>query len=96
MDFGASDAPLKPEELQKLGLGQFPLVIGGTVPVVNVDGIRSGDLKFTGTLLADVFLGKVKRWSDPAIAKLNPDARLPDAAITVVHRSDGSGTTSTG
>jgi phosphate transport system substrate-binding protein len=92
-DFGASDAPLKPEELQKFGLGQFPLVIGGIVPVVNIDGVKSGDLKFTGPLLAGIFLGKVKTWSDPAIAKLNPDLKLPDAPITVVHRSDGSGTT---
>jgi len=93
VDFGASDAPLKPEDLQKLGMGQFPIVIGGIVPVVNVDGIKPGELKFSGPLLADIFLGKVKTWSDPAIAKLNPDAKLPNVAITVVHRSDGSGTT---
>lgn len=93
VDFGASDAPLKPEDLKKLGLGQFPLVIGGIVPVVHIDGVKSGELKLTGALLADIFLGKVKTWTDPAIAKLNPDRKLPDAAITVVHRSDGSGTT---
>jgi phosphate transport system substrate-binding protein len=93
VDFGASDAPLKPEDLQKLGLGQFPLVIGGIVPVVHIDGVRPGVLRFTGPLLADVFLGKVKTWADPAIAKLNPDVNLPNAPITVVHRLDGSGTT---
>jgi phosphate transport system substrate-binding protein len=93
VDFGASDAPLKPEELQKLGMGQFPIVIGGIVPVVNIEGIKAGELKFTGPLLADIFLGKVKMWNDPAIAKLNPDAKLPAAAITVAHRADGSGTT---
>jgi phosphate transport system substrate-binding protein len=93
VDFGASDAPMKPEELQKLGMGQFPLVIGGIVPVVNIDGIESGQPHFTGPLLADIYLGKVKSWTDPAIAKLNPDVKLPNAAITVVHRSDGSGTT---
>ena len=93
VDFGASDAPLKPADLQKLGLGQFPLVIGGIVPIVHIDGVKPGDLKFTGALLADIFLGKVKTWSDPAIVELNPDVKLPDAAITVVHRSDGSGTT---
>src|SRR3974390_75121 len=93
VDFGASDAPLKPDELQKLGLGQFPLVIGGIVPVVNIEGVKSGELKLTGPVLADIFLGKVKTWTDPAIAKLNPEIKLPDAAITAVHRSDGSGTT---
>lgn len=93
VDFGASDSPMKPEELQKLGMGQFPLVVGGIVPVVNIDGIEAGQLKFTGALLADIYLGNVKSWNDPAIAKLNPDLKLPTAAITVVHRSDGSGTT---
>ena len=93
VDFGASDAPLKPEELQKAGLAQFPLVIGGIVPVFNVDGMKPGDLKFTGPLLADIFLGKVKTWNDPAIAKLNPDAKLPATAIIIAHRADGSGTT---
>jgi phosphate transport system substrate-binding protein len=93
VDFGASDAPMKPAELQKLGLGQFPLVIGGIAPVVNIDGVQAGQMQFTGPLLADIYLGKIKNWNDPAIAKINPDIKLPDAAIAVVHRSDGSGTT---
>jgi phosphate transport system substrate-binding protein len=93
VDFGASDAPLRPDDLQKSGLGQFPLVIGGIVPVLNVEGIKPGELKLTGPLLADIFLGKVKVWNDRAIADLNPDVKLPAAAIAVVHRSDGSGTT---
>jgi phosphate transport system substrate-binding protein len=93
VDFGASDAPLRPDDLQKSGLGQFPLVIGGIVPVLNVEGVKPGELKITGPLLADIFLGKVKMWNDRAIADLNPDVKLPAAAIVVVHRSDGSGTT---
>jgi phosphate transport system substrate-binding protein len=93
VDFGATDAPLKPDELRKLGLGQFPLVIGGIVPVVHIDGVSPGELKFTGPLLADIFLGKVKTWTDPAIVKLDPGIKLPDAAIAVIHRLDGSGTT---
>ena len=93
VDFGASDAPLKPEDLRKSDLGQFPLVIGGIVPVVNIEGLKSGEIKFTGALLADIFLGKVKRWNDPEIAKLNPDVKLPAATIAVLHRSDSSGTT---
>lgn len=93
VDFGASDMPLEPQELQKLGLGQFPIVIGGIVAVVNVPGVGAGQMKLTGPLLADIFLGKVQTWSDPAIAALNPDLKLPDAKIAVVHRSDGSGTT---
>jgi phosphate transport system substrate-binding protein len=93
VDFGASDAPMRPEDLRKLGMGQFPLVIGGIVPVVNIDGIAPGQLRFTGALLADIYLGKVKKWNAPEIAHLNPEAKLPNAAITVVHRSDGSGTT---
>lgn len=93
VDFGASDAPLKPEELKKAGLVQFPLVIGGIVPVINVEGVKSGEVKFTGPLLADIFLGKVKMWNDPAIVKLNPDVKLPATGISVVHRTDGSGTT---
>ncbi len=91
--FGASDMPLKPEELAAFGAGQFPLIIGGVVPVVNIDGIQPGALKFTGPLLAEIFLGKVKKWNDPMIAKLNPGLKLPGADIAVVHRSDGSGTT---
>jgi phosphate transport system substrate-binding protein len=93
IDFGASDAPMKPEDLQTLGMGQFPLVIGGIVPTVNIDGVQPGQIRFTGTLLANIYLSKVTNWNDPAIAKLNPDLKLPNAAITVVHRADGSGTT---
>jgi phosphate transport system substrate-binding protein len=93
VDFGASDAPMKTAELAKFGMGQFPLVIGGIVPVVNIDGVKPGEMRFTGPLLADIFLGKVKNWNDPAVVKLNPDLKLPNAAIKVVHRSDGSGTT---
>jgi phosphate transport system substrate-binding protein len=93
VDFAASDMPLKSEELAKLGLGQFPIVIGGVVAAVNLDGIGPGEIKFTGQLLADIFLGTVQNWSDPAIQALNPDIKLPDAKIAVVHRSDGSGTT---
>ena len=93
VDFGSSDAPLKPEELAKYGLAQFPSVIGGVVPIVNVQGIAPGALKLDGPTLASVFLGKIKTWNDPAIVALNPGLALPDAKITVVHRSDGSGTT---
>jgi phosphate transport system substrate-binding protein len=93
VDFGASDAPLKPDDLAKFGLGQFPTVIGGVVPVVNVPGIGAGKVRFTGPVLADIFLGKVKTWNDPAIAAINPGMTLPATKITVVHRSDGSGTT---
>ncbi len=93
VDFGASDKPLKQEELDKSGLVQFPVAMGGVVPVANLVGVKGGELKLTGTVLADIFLGKIKKWNDPAIAKLNPAAKLPDAAITVVHRADGSGTT---
>jgi phosphate transport system substrate-binding protein len=93
INFGASDRPLPSAELRKLGLAQFPLVIGGAVAVVNLDGVEPGQMRFTGSLLADIFLGKVQNWSDPAIAVLNPGLKLPDAKIVVVHRSDGSGTT---
>ncbi|MBP2147374.1 phosphate ABC transporter substrate-binding protein PstS [Xanthobacter autotrophicus DSM 597] len=92
-DFGASDKPLKPDELEKYGLGQFPIVFGGVAPVLNVDGVGPGQIRFTGALLADIYLGKVATWSDPAIKALNPDLKLPDAKIVVVHRADGSGTT---
>ena len=92
-DFGASDRPLSSEELARTALIQFPIVMGGIAPVVNIDGIGPGQMKFTGALLADIFLGKVKRWSDPAVKAINPDLKLPDAAINVVYRSDGSGTT---
>lgn len=91
--FGASDKPLSPEELQAAGLAQFPVVIGGVVPVVNLEDAKPGDMRFTGPLLADIYLGKVTKWNDPAIAALNPKMKLPDQKITVVHRSDGSGTT---
>ena len=93
VDFGSSDAPLKPEELAKYGLAQFPSVIGGVVPIINVAGIAPGALKLDGATLADIFLGRIGKWNDPAIAALNPGLALPDQKITVVHRSDGSGTT---
>lgn len=93
VDFGASDKPLTPQELEKHGLTQFPIIMGGVVPVVNLPGVAPGQLKLTGPVLADIFLGKIKRWNDPVIAGLNPGLALPDQAITVVHRSDGSGTT---
>ena len=93
VDFGASDMPLKPEELEKSGLVQFPTVIGGDVPVVNLKSVASEQLRLTGEVLADIYLGKIKKWNEPAIANLNPNAKLPDTAISVVHRSDGSGTT---
>ena len=93
VDFGASDAPLKPDDLAKFGLGQFPSVIGGVVPVVNVPGIGAGKIRFTGPVLADLFLGKIKMWNDPAIAAINPGLALPATKVTIVHRSDGSGTT---
>jgi phosphate transport system substrate-binding protein len=93
VDFGSSDAPLKPEELAAAGLVQFPSVIGGVVPVLNVAGIAPGALKLDGATLGNIFLGKISTWNDPAIAALNPGLALPAAKITVVHRSDGSGTT---
>ncbi|RRN80555.1 phosphate ABC transporter substrate-binding protein PstS [Pseudoxanthomonas sp. SGD-10] len=93
VDFGSSDKPLEPEELARHGLAQFPSVIGGVVPIVNVQGIAPGALRLDGPTLAAVFLGNVTRWNDPAIAALNPGLSLPEARITVVHRSDGSGTT---
>src|SRR6266540_5145528 len=92
--FGATDMPLKPEELKKAGLIQFPTVIGGDVPVVNLEGVKSADLRLDGDTLAKIFLGQITKWDDPAIKKLNPNAKLPSQAIVVVHRSDGSGTTS--
>jgi len=92
VDFGASDMPLKPEELEKNGLMQFPTVIGGVVPVINVVGIEAGTLKLDGKTLADIYLGKITKWNDPALAALNKDIKLPAENITVVHRSDGSGT----
>lgn len=91
--FGASDMPLKPEDLKAAGLVQFPTVTGGDVPVVNLEAIKPGELVFDGPALAKIFLGEIKSWDDPAIKKLNPKAKLPSQAIVVVHRSDGSGTT---
>ena len=91
--FGASDMPLTDDKLTALGLFQFPTVIGGVVPVINVAGIDAGQMKLTGTLIADIFLGKIVKWNDPAIRALNPSLALPDQAITVVRRADGSGTT---
>jgi phosphate transport system substrate-binding protein len=91
--FGATDAPLKADQLEKFGLVQFPMVMGGIVPVINLEGIKPGELTIDGTTLADIFLGKIKTWNDPAIQKLNPGAKLPAQPIVVVHRSDGSGTT---
>ena len=93
VDFGASDMPLKPEDLDKNGLMQFPTVIGGAVPVINLKGIKPGEMRLSGPVLADIYLGKIKKWNDPAIAALNRNVNLPDQDITVVHRSDGSGTT---
>jgi len=91
--FGASDMPLQQAELDKIGTLQFPTVMGGIVPVVNLEGIKANELVIDGPTLAKVFLGEIKKWNDPALAKLNPGAKLPDQAIAIVHRSDGSGTT---
>ena len=91
--FGATDAPLPGKELDETGLAQFPMVMGGIVPVVNLDGVKPGDLTLDGPTLAKIFLGEIKNWNDPAIQKLNPNAKLPNQAIAIVHRSDGSGTT---
>lgn len=91
--FGASDAPVPGDKLDKNGQVQFPAIIGGTVPIVNLDGFRPGELRITGAVLAEVFLGEIDKWNDPKLAALNPGKRLPDQAITVVHRADGSGTT---
>lgn len=92
VDFGASDAPFKPEELDAKGLMQFPVIIGGIVPVFNLPGIEAGKLRLNGQVLGDIFLGKIAKWNDPAIKALNPSVNLPETAIAVVHRSDGSGT----
>ena len=93
VDFGASDAPLKAEALKEAGLMQFPMVMGGVVPVINVPGVEKGSLKLSAEVLADIYLGKITHWNDKAIAAINPGVELPKKAITVVHRSDGSGTT---
>jgi phosphate transport system substrate-binding protein len=93
VDFGASDMPMKAEDLQKHGLIQFPAIMGGVVPVYKVPGVQPGELRFSGKLLADIYLGRISKWNDPAIVQLNPGAKLSAVPITVVHRSDGSGTT---
>jgi len=93
VDFGASDMPLEPAELDKGGLMQFPTVMGGVVPVYNLQGVKPGEIKLTGAVLADIYLGKIKKWNDPALVALNKGVKLPDMDITVVSRSDGSGTT---
>ena len=93
VDFGSSDKPLSSEELAQAGLAQFPSAIGGVVPVVNLEGFQPGQLRLSGPLLADIYLGKIKTWNDAAIAAANPDLTLPATKITLVHRSDGSGTT---
>jgi phosphate transport system substrate-binding protein len=91
--FGATDAPLKAEQLQKDGLAQWPMIMGGIVPVVNIEGVKAGELVLDGATLADIYLGKVAKWDDAAIKKLNPNVKLPSEAIAIVHRADGSGTT---
>lgn len=93
VDFGASDMPLKPADLEKDGMMQFPTVMGGVVPVVNLQGIKPGEIKLTGEVLANIYLGKINKWNDPALAALNPDLKLPAQDIAVVRRADGSGTT---
>jgi phosphate transport system substrate-binding protein len=91
--FGATDAPLKPDQLEKDGLAQWPMIMGAIVPVVNIEGVKPGDMVLDGQTLADIFQGKITKWDDAAIKKLNPNVKLPSAAISVVHRADGSGTT---
>lgn len=93
VDFGSTDAPLTPEELAAANLGQFPSVVGGVVPVVNIEGVAANQLRLTGPLLADIYFGKVAKWNDPAIVEINPGVALPEADIKIVYRSDGSGTT---
>lgn len=93
VDFGASDKPLQPADLARAGLVQFPTVVGGVVPIVHLPGVAPGQLRLTGALLGEIFLGHVKRWNDPRLTQVNPGLRLPPLPITVVHRSDGAGTT---
>jgi phosphate transport system substrate-binding protein len=94
VDFGATDAPLKGDDLEKSGLIQFPTVLGGVVPVINIQGLKAGELKLTGDIVADIYRGQIKKWNDPRIVQINQGVTLPDANITPVYRSDGSGTTS--
>jgi phosphate transport system substrate-binding protein len=91
--FGASDAPVAGPQLEKDGMVQFPVILGGVVPIANIDGFKQGELKLTGQVLADIFMGTITKWNDPKIAALNPGKNLPNQSITVVHRADGSGTT---
>jgi phosphate transport system substrate-binding protein len=91
--FGATDAPLKPDQLEKDGLAQWPMIMGAIVPVVNIEGVKTGELVLDGETLANIYLGKIAKWDDPAIKKINPNLKLPSTAIAVVHRADGSGTT---
>jgi len=91
--FGASDAPVKGEQLDKDGMVQFPVILGGVVPIANLDGFKPGELRLTGQALAEIFMGTINKWNDPKIAALNPGKALPNQSITVVHRADGSGTT---
>ena len=93
VDFGATDAPVKGEDLDKMGQVQFPAIIGGTVPIVNLDGFKPGELRITGPVMAEVFLGNITKWNDPRLTALNPGKNLPNETITIVHRADGSGTT---
>lgn len=93
VDFGATDAPLDAQKLAEQGMIQFPMVMGAIVPVVNIPGIKPGTMKLTGELLADIYMGKIKKWNDPRIVAINPDLKIPNQSIYVVHRSDGSGTT---
>lgn len=93
VDFGASDAPLEQSELKESGLAQFPMTVGGVVAVVNIDGVKDAELRLTPEVMASIYMGKTKKWSDPSITDLNPGLKLPDAKINVVHRSDSSGTT---
>jgi phosphate transport system substrate-binding protein len=91
--FGASDAPVAGPQLEKDGMVQFPVILGGVVPIVNIDGFKQAELKISGPVLADIFMGTITKWNDPKIAALNPGKKLPNQSITVVHRADGSGTT---
>lgn len=91
--FGGTDAPLKGEELDKDGMVQFPTVLGGVVPIMNLDGFKQGELRITGEVIAEMFMGTITKWNDPKLVKLNPGKNLPDQTVTVVHRADGSGTT---